>query len=366
MDELPAAEDARVRFRLGAARRAAVAAEDPALVEAIDAEGNSFVFFSEADLPQPTVPVRSYFNDGMISYLRRRLATTPDVRLFARYMHVIAEYSGDPKDQASAIEAYASAVDYYLSANVEDPSSDFHGLRKLLPLMFIAATKYGLRDRVLPLLVQAMQNPNPYLRKSVLELMVDDPKIGRDTLNQIRSTALSTIRDLRASPDPSDPRTLAEAGMRLDAKIGREENIEWFAAAAAAYQETARDATEPFTKLDAFHRAANCREAMKRRPSFRSRDVEWTQRGVTDLCEILAGRLYEVTFGKRLFRISIAERGGEPNALFVALYDELVSIGDRQLWARLPTSGIDFRTPTECLAGAVSDLAAYIKRNHTD
>lgn len=267
MDELSAAEDVRVRFRLGPAKRAASEAQDTALLEAIEAEGNAFIFFGDPDsLSMADVEARAYFNDGMMAYLRKRLESTGDQRLYTRYAHVIAEYSADPKDQSRAVDAYVATVEYYLSADVEDKASEFHGLRKLLPSMFATATKYGWGDRIMDVAVQAVQTPNPYLRMKLLELIVDDPGAEGEILERIRPDVFRTVNGLRASPNRSDPETMAELGMRLDQKVGRDDRVAWLRILAETYDDVARESADPFVKHDSIIRAAMARRRLEAEP----------------------------------------------------------------------------------------------------
>jgi len=258
MDELPPSQERIIRWRLGPAKGAAEAAQDTTLVQAIDAESNAYLFFGDADsLAAAVVSIRTYFNDAIIEYLRQRREATPAPGLRARYGHVIAAYTRRHDEGLRAVDAYVEAVDHYRGIEPDAPVEALHALANLIPLMVAAGRKYRARDRVLPSLIASAQTTNPYLRKTILELIVGDAATSRDVLESLRDHTLRTIRDLRGAMELSDVQAMAELGIRLDARLGRTDRAHWLRPLAEVYREIILEsAAHPINKEQAAQRAA--------------------------------------------------------------------------------------------------------------
>jgi len=135
VDGLSPTRDVLVRTRLGHAKRSAEAAEDVALVNAITAEGNAFLFFGDTDsLAAAIIQIRTYFNDEMIEYLRGRRDATSEPRLRARYAHVIAAYTNRHDEGLRAVDAYVAAVDHYRDVERNVAREGLRALHTLVPL----------------------------------------------------------------------------------------------------------------------------------------------------------------------------------------------------------------------------------------
>jgi hypothetical protein len=258
LDQLPPSQERIVRWRLGATKQAAEAANDAILVQAIDAEGNAYLFFGDADsLAAAVVNIRTYFNDAMIEYLRQRRDATPALVLRARYSHVVAAYTRRHDEGLRAVDAYVEAVDHYRGIERDAPIEALHALEKLIPLMVAIGRKYRARDRVLPSLIASVQTTNAYLRKRILELIVGDAATPRDALESLRDDTLRTIRGLRGAMELSDIQAMAELGIRLDARLGRTDRAHWLRPLVEVYREIILEsAAHPTNKEQAAQRAA--------------------------------------------------------------------------------------------------------------
>jgi hypothetical protein len=258
MDSLPPSQERVVRWRLGSAKRAAEAANDARLIEAIDAEGNAYLFFGEErTLAAALVEVRTYFNDAMIDYLRDRRETSPAPILRARYGHVIAAYTRRHDEGLRAVGDYVTAVEHYRLSENEQRLETLHALQTLVPLMVSIGRKYRAREQVLPALLATVRTTNPYLRKLVFEVIVADATITRDALEPLRDDALRTITELRGAMELSDIQAMADLGIRLDARLARTDRSPWLRALADVYRNIIVDsAAHPLTKEQAAQRAA--------------------------------------------------------------------------------------------------------------
>lgn len=257
VDALPPTRDVLIRTRLGHAKAAADSAGDAQLINAIAAEGNAYLFFGDTDsLVAAVGEIHRYFNDAMVEYLRARRDVTPQPRLRARYAHVIAAYAPRHDEGLRAVDAYAAAVDYHRDREGKEPTESLYALDKLVPLMIAVARRYKARNCVLPTLVACVQTANPYLRKSILELIIGDPAITPHVLRPLRDDALRTLRDLRGAMELADIQAMGDLGIRLDARLGTTDRAPWLRALADVYRAVINSAAHPLMKEQAAQRAA--------------------------------------------------------------------------------------------------------------
>jgi len=257
IDGLPPTREVLVRTRLGHAKRSAEGANDVALVNAIDAEGNAFLFFGDTDsLAAAIVQIRTYFDDAMIDYVRARRDATPEPRLRARYAHVIAAYTNRHDEGLRAVDAYVAAVDHYRDVERNEPRESLRALHTLVPLMVSIARRYRAWDRIRPSLIASVRTTNPYLRKAVLALIIDDRAMTSSDLAPLRDNVLQTVRELRGAMELADIQAMADLGIRLDARLGTTDRVPWLRALTNVYREVINSAAHPLMKEQAAQRAA--------------------------------------------------------------------------------------------------------------
>jgi len=157
-----------------------------------------------------------------------------------------------------AVDAYVAAVNHYRAMERNERGDALRGLQTLVPLMMLIARRYRARDRVLPALLACVGTTNPYLRKTILELIIDEPIMAPETLAPLRDDALRTLRELRGGMDDlANIQAMAELGIRLDARLGQDDRAPWLRALADVYREIiVESAAHPLTKEQAAQRAA--------------------------------------------------------------------------------------------------------------
>lgn len=257
VDGLLPTRDVLMRTRLGHAMRAAEAADDVALGNAINAEVNAFLFFGDTDsLVAAMIQIRTCFDDAMIDYLRGRRDATSEPRLRARYAHVIAAYTNRHDEGLRAVDAYVVAVDHYQDVERNAPREGLRALHTLLPLMIASARRYRARNRVLPSVMASVRTTNPYLRKMILQLVIDDREMTPSDLAPLRDDVFRTIRELRGAMELADIHAMAELGIRLDARLGRTDRGPWQHTLADVYREIIDSVAHPLVKEQAAQRAA--------------------------------------------------------------------------------------------------------------
>jgi len=102
----------------------------------------------------------------------------------------------------------------------------------------------------------SIRTTNPYLRKTILQLIIDDREMMPGDLALLRDDVLRTIRELRGAMELADIHAMAELGIRLDARLGRTDRTPWQHALADVYREVINSAAHPLMKEQAAQRAA--------------------------------------------------------------------------------------------------------------
>lgn len=247
-----------MRWRLGLAKRAADERGDAGLSAAIAAEGNALLFFTDVDsLPAAIADVRAWFDPPMIAYLTRRREETSQPRLRARYAHVIASYAKRYDEGLRAVDDYVVALEYYRALESHNRLEAVNALIVLAPLAVAIARKYRARERVTPSLIALMQTADATLRRKVLDLLITDHATSKETLEVVRDAVFATLGQMHAWADLKDTDALAQLGVRLDARLGRDDRNPWLRALADVYRAViAAASVHPLVKTDAARRAA--------------------------------------------------------------------------------------------------------------
>ena len=258
MDGTPATDEPRVKWRLGLAKRSADEKRDTTLGAAIAAEGNALLFFTDVNsLPAAIADVRAWFDLSMIAYLTRRRDETTQPRLRARYAHVVASHAKRNEEGLRAVNAYVAALEHYRALEANDPAEAVTALIDLAPLAVMVARKYRARERVTPSLIALMGTRDATLRRKVLDLLITDQATSKETLEAVRDAVFATLSQMAAWSELKDTDAVARLGIRLDARLKRNDREPWLRALADVYRDVIlRAPVHPLVKTNAARRAA--------------------------------------------------------------------------------------------------------------
>lgn len=236
IDETPAHEESRIRFRLGEMQRHAIDANDAERQNTIRCEGNVFLIFDgveNLEAFQHATGELLYEND--LPYLRERLKT-PNLRARARYLHAIALITKRFDDGQASGRAYLEAFREY-SKGPRDAGA-FSALRHIIPLAKLVCQRYKLSDEFKDAALTFLLDSDDHfvhLKAELFQIVVSDAKMfNRDDLLKLRQYSLDLLHAIRGGDDKEITK-VAELGRKLADRLG-ESYDPWYEAEAAALE----------------------------------------------------------------------------------------------------------------------------------
>lgn len=246
---------------LGPAFAAAQEASDHELQIAIRAEGAVLELFTHANNLRMTVADRNaLFTKDELDYLERRRRESQGVNARARYGHALAWATKRFDIGQETAQAYVDAVNAAIA--FADPIERERALRHLAPLAMELGKRYRKLPEAVTALMHAAQSARAVLRLQILRLLVPEPKIEREQLEELRAPLLVTIAELAGTSLLDSMVEAARLGARLDAKLGNADPSEWNRALLEGLKRTIAAGEHPLLREQAAQQAALVLQAL--------------------------------------------------------------------------------------------------------